>query len=95
MQTATVRLSVTPHTSRSCSRLPHADADDEEELTPEEQRRRKVRKAKRAVRSELSVSGGHWTRRGYANTDILRCVSARVCELAKVVVSLRRTCHES
>ena len=49
-----------------------AEADADDELTPEERRRKKVRRAKRGVRSELSVSGGDWTRHGYATSDLLR-----------------------
>ena len=45
--------------------------EDGDELTPEELRRKKVRKAKRAVRSELSVSAGDWARRGFAQSDVL------------------------
>ena len=43
-------------------------SSDEDEL---ERQRRKVRKAKRAVRSELSVSQGDWRRRGYALSNVL------------------------
>ena len=39
---------------------------DSAELDEDERRHRKVRKAKRACRAELSVSAGDWTRRGYA-----------------------------
>ena len=48
-----------------------AGSDGGDELSPEELRRKKVRKAKRAVRSELSVSGGDWARRGFAQSDVL------------------------
>jgi hypothetical protein len=37
-------------------------------------RLKKVRRAKRSVRSELSVSGGEWSRHGFTNVpDLLRC----------------------
>ena len=53
------------------------DADNEEELSPLEKRLKKVRRAKRGVRSELSVSGGEWTRHGHARSGILRRVRRR------------------
>jgi hypothetical protein len=40
-------------------------------------RLKKVRRAKRGVRGELSVSGGEWSRHGYAHTPILRCPRTR------------------
>lgn len=43
-------------------------------LTQLAPRLKKVRRAKRSVRSELSVSGGDWSRHGYAGVpDLLRC----------------------
>jgi hypothetical protein len=43
-------------------------------MTAAAQRRlKKVRRAKRGVRSELSVSGGEWSKHGYARSDILKC----------------------
>ena len=40
--------------------------------TREQRREKRIRAAKRAVRSELSVSGGEWQKNGYAdNPDVL------------------------
>jgi len=45
--------------------------DSEESEDETERARRKIRKAKRACRSELSVSKGDWTRRSYATSNVL------------------------
>ena len=42
-----------------------------EEEAQERTRKRKVRRAKRRIRPELSVSKGEWARRGYALSNVL------------------------
>jgi histone arginine demethylase JMJD6 len=51
---------------------------------PDELRRHKVRKAKRGVRAELSVSGGDWQRHQYARCPELTSSVAVVDELPRV-----------
>jgi hypothetical protein len=55
-------------------------------------RLKKVRRAKRGVRGELSVSGGDWTRRGYAGVPgLLRSVHA--ASAARCVRWLTQCCR--
>lgn len=54
---------------------PQSVGDAESLLSPQELREKKVRHAKRAVRPELSVSGGGWSRFGHAANPSLLCVS--------------------
>ena len=52
-----------------------------------------MRAAKRAARSELSVSKGEWQRNGYAQSDLLSTAGV-VDQVERVHCSVRRPCRQ-